>query len=106
MEQPDPVIHQPVRLRLMAMLSAVEADAQVDFVYLRDRLKLTDGNLSVHLSKLEEAGYIQQVKTFVGRKPRTYVHLTPRGRAAFAEYIAALEEIIHSLGDHRETDCS
>ena len=78
----------------MATLMALEADADVDFSYLRDRLQLTDGNLSVHLSKLEEARYVKQQKTFVGRKPRTYVRLTPRGRAAFAEHVAALEQIL------------
>jgi DNA-binding MarR family transcriptional regulator len=84
----------------MATLMALEPDAEVDFLYLRNRLQLSDGNLSVHLSRLEEARLVKQQKTFVGRKPRTYIRLTPRGRAAFAEHIAALEEILRP-GDRK-----
>lgn len=88
------VIHQPVRLRIMSSLAAIESDAKVNFTYLRNLLKLTDGNLGAHLAKLEEAAYVRQEKTFVDRKPRTYVHLTPMGRAAFDEHVAALREIL------------
>jgi DNA-binding MarR family transcriptional regulator len=95
------VIHQPVRLRLMAALVALDSDAEVDFIYLRERLKLTDGNLSVHLAKLEEARYVKQIKTFVGRKPRTYIQLTARGRAAFADHVAALEGILNGSDDKK-----
>ncbi len=88
------VIHQPVRLRIMAALSALPEDAQLDFVALRKMLDLTDGNLSVHLRKLEDAGYVQVEKAFVGRKPRTYLAATPEGRKAFAEHVQALQAII------------
>lgn len=88
------IIHQPVRLRLVSALAALDADAQVDFTYLKKLLALTDGNLGAHLLKLEEAGYVTQDKTFVDRKPRTYVHLTPAGRAAFQEHVQALRQIL------------
>ncbi len=92
----DQIIHQPVRLRLMAALVALDPDSQVDFTYLRDLLDLTDGNLGAHLRKLEQAGYVKLEKTFVARKPRTYVSATAKGRRAFAEHVSALEEIIRS----------
>ncbi len=88
------LIHQPVRLRIMAALKALPDDAEVDFSTLRDVLKTTDGNLGAHLRKLEDAGYISIRKTFIGRKPRTFISLTPKGRAALEAHIAALKEII------------
>ncbi|MEX0653355.1 MAG: transcriptional regulator [Phycisphaeraceae bacterium] len=96
MAELDPVIHQPVRLRIMTAMASLEPDAHVEFVYLRDRLKLTDGNLGAHLSKLEAAGYIVLDKTFVSRKPRTYVHLTMAGRQAFERHVAALQAILRN----------
>ncbi len=90
----DNTIHQPVRLRIMAALNALPEDTQLDFRALRDMLQVTDGNLAAHLRKLEEAGYIAVEKTFVGRRPRTYIALTPAGREAFAEHVQALQEIL------------
>jgi DNA-binding MarR family transcriptional regulator len=90
------LIHQPVRLRIMAALEAMTPDTQVEFTYLRDLLGLTDGNLGAHLRKLEEAKYVQLSKTFVARKPRTYITITPRGRKAFARHVEALETILRS----------
>lgn len=90
------LIHQPVRLRIMAALVSMEDDAQLEFTYLRDLLELTDGNLGAHLRKLEEAGYVQLVKTFVARKPRTYIVITSKGQRAFGEHVAALETIVHA----------
>ena len=92
------LIHQPVRLRIIAALVAMEEDAQVDFTYLRDLLDLTDGNLGAHLRKLEDAGYVRLDKTFIARKPRTYVAVTPNGRRAFADHVAALETIMYAAG--------
>ncbi len=92
----DQIIHQPVRLRLMAALVALEPDVQAEFTYLRDLLDLTDGNLGAHLRRLEQAGYVKLEKTFVARKPRTYVSATAKGRRAFAEHVSALEEIIRT----------
>lgn len=88
------LIHQPARLRIMAALVALDSNSQMEFTYLRDLLELTDGNLGGHLRKLEDVGYIEITKTFVARKPRTYVAATPLGRRAFDEHVAALEEIL------------
>jgi DNA-binding MarR family transcriptional regulator len=88
------VIHQPVRLKIMSALVALGVGDQVDFTYLRKLLKLTDGNLGAHLAKLEEARYIKIEKTFVERKPRTYVRVTGKGRDAFADHVDALKQII------------
>ena len=89
-------IHQPVRLRIMAALVALEPSNEVDFTYLRELLEVTDGNLGAHLRKLEEAGYIAVNKTFVERKPRTYVSVTAEGRTVFQEHVTALESILRS----------
>lgn len=80
----------------MAALVSMEDDAQLEFTYLRDLLELTDGNLGAHLRKLEEAGYVLLVKTFVARKPRTYVVITSQGKRAFGEHVSALEAIVHA----------
>ncbi len=94
MAELNEIIHQPVRLRIMAALVALEAGNEVDFTYLRELLGVTDGNLGAHLRKLEEAGYISVNKTFVERKPRTFVGVTGEGRKVFREHVAALEEIL------------
>ncbi len=92
----DERIHQPTRLRIMAALAALAPESEIEFTALRDLLGLTDGNLSTHLLRLEEAGYIRVRKTFVGRKPRTFLALTPDGRAAFERYRAALVALLSS----------
>jgi DNA-binding MarR family transcriptional regulator len=78
----------------MSALVALEGGGQMDFIYLRNLLKLTDGNLGAHLTKLEEAGYIKIEKTFAARKSRTFISAADKGRDAFAEHIAALRQII------------
>ncbi len=88
------IIHQPVRLRIMAALVSLESGNEVDFSYLRDLLEVTDGNLGAHLRKLEEAGYIAINKTFIDRKPRTFVAVTPEGRKIFQQHVEALESIL------------
>ncbi|MHC4112354.1 MAG: winged helix-turn-helix domain-containing protein [Planctomycetota bacterium] len=92
----DNIIHQPVRLQIMSSLVALDPGEQVDFVYLRKILNLTDGNLGAHLSKLEQAGYVKIDKTFVARKPQTFISATGQGRDAFAGHVAALKEITQS----------
>jgi DNA-binding MarR family transcriptional regulator len=87
----DPAIHQPARLGILTAASETE---RIDFVTLRGLLDLTDGNLSRHLSTLEDAGYVEIAKTFEGRRPRTWVMVTRAGRAALAAEIAALREIV------------
>ena len=94
MAELNETIHQPVRLRIMATLVTLEQNDEVDFIYLRDLLDATDGNLGAHLRRLEEAGYITISKTFVERKPRTYVSATAEGRRVFQEHVAALESIL------------
>jgi DNA-binding MarR family transcriptional regulator len=96
----DPAIHQPARL---GILTAASEAKRIDFVSLRDLLDLTDGNLSRHLSTLEEAGYISIEKTFDGRKPRTWISATRAGRRALTKEIAALREIIGSVDGEPET---
>ena len=94
----DELIHQPVRLRVMATLVASSGRRRLDFIFLRDQLELTDGNLGAHLRKLEEADYVAVEKTFVGRKPRTYVRATAAGRRAFASHVSALEAVLRGAG--------
>jgi DNA-binding MarR family transcriptional regulator len=94
MPELNETIHQPVRLRVMAALVTLAPADEVDFTYLRDLLDVTDGNLGAHLRKLEEAGYIAVNKTFVARKPRTFVAATAAGRQVFQEHVAALEAIL------------
>jgi DNA-binding MarR family transcriptional regulator len=95
----DDTIHQRVRLGILAVLA--EADA-ADFAYLKDRLELTDGNLSRHLQVLEEAGYVSIEKRFEGKRPRTWVNATKEGRRAFGEHLTALQRLI-DLARHERT---
>jgi DNA-binding MarR family transcriptional regulator len=88
------MIHQPVRLRIMAALMALNPSDEVDFNYLRDLLEVTDGNLGAHLRRLEEAGYINVNKVFIERKPRTFISASADGRRAFKAHVAALESIL------------
>ena len=96
MAELNETIHQTVRLRIMAALATLEPADEVDFTYLRDLLDVTDGNLGAHLRKLEEAGYIAVNKTFIDRKPRTFVSATAEGRRVFQEHVKALEAILKS----------
>jgi len=96
MAQLNETIHQPVRLRIMALLTALPPNLQVTFNAIKDALDLTDGNLGAHLHKLEEAGYVTITKTFVNKKPQTYVEITEAGRQAFTEHSTALREILES----------
>ena len=94
MAELNETIHQTVRLRIMAALVALDPKAEVDFTTLRSLLDVTDGNLGAHLKKLEEAEYIQINKTYVDRKPRTFVSVNSKGRKVFDEHVAALQSII------------
>ena len=79
----DRIIHEPARLMVVALLAAVK---EADFQYLLTATSLSKGNLSVHLSKLEEAGYIEIEKTFRGKYPLTICRLSERGRGVLGEY--------------------
>jgi DNA-binding HxlR family transcriptional regulator len=87
----DDVIHGRMRLGIMATLSGVES---ADFGTLKARLQATDGNLSVHLRKLEEAGYVTVSKRFVDRKPLTEASMTKAGRKAFVAYLDAMAGLV------------
>lgn len=86
-------IHQPVRLSIVALLANA---SQVDFALLRDHLALKDANLSQHLGALESLGYVTIEKVFERKRPRTWVSLSPTGRAAFEEYLGVLRTIVGS----------
>lgn len=94
----DETIHQKVRLGIM---SALMARGECDFRFLKETLGVTDGNLSIHLARLEEAGYISVRKEFVQRKPRTTYTPTKKGEKAFQAYLAVLERIVESAGAYR-----
>jgi len=90
----DRLIHEPTRLMIMTQLYVVES---ADFLFLQHQLKMTPGNLSSHLSKLEEAGYVEIVKEFIERKPHTALELTKKGRKAFREYQQNLKQVFGDL---------
>ena len=79
----DRLVHEPARLAIISLLYVVDS---ADFIFLMNQTGLSWGNLSAHLSKLEEAGYIQVEKTYRGKRPNTTLRLTPKGRQAFTLY--------------------
>ena len=89
----DRLIHEPARLLLVAILFAAES---ADFLYLLRESGLSKGNLSTHLTRLEQAEYIQVEKTFRGKIPQTLIRLTPKGRAAFEAYRRQLKRIVET----------
>lgn len=90
----DAVIHERGRLAIMTALASGEARSHIE---LRELLQLTDGNLSVHARRLEDAGYVQCVKEFAGRTPRTSYRVTAAGRRAFDRYLAHLEALVLAM---------
>jgi DNA-binding MarR family transcriptional regulator len=89
------IIHQTLRLRLMAALTALPSKSEgLDFARLKKLSGATDGNLGAHIAALERADYVTVEKMFVARKPRTVVKATVAGRKAFAEHVAFLKSII------------
>ncbi|MGE5400198.1 MAG: winged helix-turn-helix domain-containing protein [Ignavibacteriales bacterium] len=90
-QQLDDVIHSRIRLAIVAVLISVD---EADFNFLKEKVNATDGNLSVHLRKLEEAGYILVKKEFVDRKPKTIYTLSKKGIKAFEIYIERLEKML------------
>jgi DNA-binding transcriptional ArsR family regulator len=91
----DELIHAPTRLSIVALLAASE---WADFTFVRDHLGLSDSALSKQLSALDDAGYVEVRKAFVGKRPRTSVRLSAAGRVALAGHVAALERLLR-LGD-------
>lgn len=92
----DQVVHAPPRLMVLTYLYVVES---ADYVFLRGLTGLTWGNLSTHLSKLEEAGYVAIEKEFRGKKPHTMIRLTDQGRTAFQEYKKQMQQVLDDLPD-------
>ena len=98
MAQPDEIIHQSLRLRIMAALHAARADEGMEFNRLKALVGATDGNLGSHLGTLEGAGYIALTKDFVGKKPRTRAAITRAGERAFRDHRDYLRDVIEGGG--------
>ncbi|MEH2613849.1 winged helix-turn-helix domain-containing protein [Bradyrhizobium sp. AZCC 1693] len=94
MAELDDIIHQPLRLRIMAALIALPDAQGLDFTRLKKLTGATDGNLGAHIETLAKASYVAVTKAFVGKKPQTTVTATAAGRGAFARHVATLREII------------
>lgn len=92
----DQVIHASARLMVLTYLYVVES---ADYVFLTRMTGLTWGNLSTHMTRLEEAGYIEMLKEFRGKKPHTRIQLTEQGRAAFREYKRSMQQVLDDLPD-------
>lgn len=90
----DKVIHEPARFMILALLYVVES---ADFVFLMKQSGLTWGNLSSHMSKLEESGYIRITKTFKRKRPQTMLALTESGRTAFMEYHQSMKKVMEGI---------
>ena len=93
------IIHQSMRLKIMAALNMLPPDRALEFIRLKGLVDATDGNLGAHLDTLEKAGYVAIEKLFVGKRPQTRVKATRAGRRAFAEHIAYLREILDGGSD-------
>ncbi len=93
-EEIDKLIHEPARLLIMAHLYVVES---ADFLFLRKQTGLTWGNLSSHMSRLEDAGYVEVVKEFIDKRPHTLLRLTEKGRAAFEAYRHSMDQVFKGL---------
>jgi len=96
----DPVIHAAARLKVTATLAGLSVGDRIAFPRLQALLQMTAGNLSTHLRKLEDAGYVAVTKTHEGRTPATYIALTTAGRRALEDYTAALRELLGGSGQH------
>lgn len=92
----DRLIHERMRL---GIVSALAVNDRLSFNELKQLMKTTDGNLSVHARKLEEAGYVACTKSFAGRVPRTEYRLTAPGRRALTRYLDHMEALIHATRD-------
>jgi len=90
----DRLVHEPARLALIALLYVIES---ADFTFIMNQTGLSWGNLSTHMSKLEEAGYLEVEKSFKGRRPNTNLRLTPAGREAFREYRKKMKQMLDDL---------
>lgn len=92
----DKIIHEPARLQIMTQLYVVD---EADFIYIMHQTGLTWGNLSSHMTKLEDAGYIEVRKEFQEKKPHTILNMTQSGRVAFERYRKTLDKVFEGLRD-------
>lgn len=92
----DQVIHAPARLMILVLLYVVES---LDYVFLKNQTGLSWGNLSTHLAKLENVGYVVIEKGYQGKKPQSKIELTPRGREAFKNYKSNIQTVLDDLPD-------
>jgi DNA-binding MarR family transcriptional regulator len=90
----DRMVHEPARLAVMSLLYVIDS---ADFTFLMNQTGLTWGNLSAHLSKLEEAGYIESEKSFKNKRPNTSLRLTDEGREAFKNYAHKMKSLFQGL---------
>jgi len=90
----DRVIHEPARLAVLGLLAAVDS---ADFLFVQNQTGLTGGNLSSHMSRLEEAGYVEVTKEFVDRIPRTLLRATKKGRAELRQYKRNMQKVLNGL---------
>jgi DNA-binding MarR family transcriptional regulator len=90
----DRLVHEPARLAIMALLYVIES---ADFTFLMNQTGLSWGNLSTHMTKLEEAAYLEVEKSFKGKRPNTTLRLTPRGRKAFQDYASKMKQFFKDL---------
>jgi hypothetical protein len=97
----DEIIHQPLRLRIMSALNACPATQGLEFSRLKKLTGASDGNLGAHIETLAKAGYVSVDKAFVAKRPQTTVTATGAGRAAFAEHVLSLQQIIDTPPEGR-----
>ena len=90
----DRLLHEPARTAIIALLYVIE---EADFLFIRNATELSQGNLSSHLSKLEESGVVEIKKTFKGKKPHTVIRLSRGGREKFKSYVAGIKKFFDSL---------
>ncbi len=90
----DRLVHEPARLAILALLYVIES---ADFIFLMSQTGLTWGNLSAHMSKLEEADYLEVEKSFKGKRPNTMLRLTPKGREAFRDYAGRMRQFFSNM---------
>lgn len=94
-EQPDEIVHQPLRLKILAALNALPDGARLEFVRLKAITGATEGNLGAHIATLEKASYVKVEKDFHNNRPRTRVSMSRAGRRSFQAYVDYLREILN-----------
>lgn len=98
----DELIHQPLRLRLMTTLYAERDGEPLEFTRIKRIVDATDGNLGSHLTTLEKAGYVEILKDFVSKKPRTRARITPIGARAYRDHVIYLRDLLYSIEREQE----